>query len=282
MKGHLLVGDIGSTKSTWVYSGAKPPIHLKGFNPLVHSTAYGEEMFQQLRDKMAGVEIETIRYYGAGVVNHETGQRVRELMGRYFNNCHIHVGSDLEGACKAACGVKPGVIAILGTGSHAAIWDGHKITRQAVSLGYILGDEGGGCDIGKAMIRGYFYEEMPSTIRQEMESKLPGSRSAFLHELMTSETPNQYLADYARVAVIHQDHPWIKELVASRFKEFVNRHLLPLTPQAPVHFVGSIGSIFAGLMTAALAAEGLIAGDFIKDPAKKLFDRHLKHEGYED
>jgi hypothetical protein len=239
-------------------------------------------MFQQLRDKTAEVEIETIRYYGAGVVNQETGQRVRELLERYFNKSHIHVGSDLEGACKAACGFEPGVVSILGTGSHAAVWDGHKTIRQAVSLGYILGDEGGGCDIGKAMIRGYFYEEMPSIIRQEMESKLPGSRSAFLQELMKSETPNQYLADYARVAVIHQDHLWVKEMVASRFKEFVKRHILPLAPQSPVHFVGSIGTIFAGLMTAALAAEGLIAGDFIKDPAKKLFDRHLKHEGYED
>jgi hypothetical protein len=278
MKEQLLIGDVGSTKSTWYYSVAAPPLHFHGYNPVMHASGHGEDLIRQLREKTNGFDFETVRYYGAGVVDHAAGQQVRQLLESYFTTSQIHVGSDLEGACRAACGHESGTVVILGTGSHAAAWDGHKIVRQAVSLGYILGDEGSGCDIGKAMIRGYFYQEMPSIIRQEMESKLPGSRSSFLSEMMKSEAPNQFLAEYARVAVMFQDHPWIKEMISSRFKEFVRIHLLPLSPQTPVHIVGSIGSIFAGLMTAELAAAGLTAGHFIKDPARKLFEQHLKQE----
>lgn len=275
----ILVGDIGSTKSSWWYNApASQELSLGGYNPLVHNLESGRKLFEDLRSKTGEISFSEIWYYGAGVIDHKVADTVRTQIQSLFPGSVTHVASDLSGAAVAACGYDKGAVAILGTGSHAAVWDGHKVVRQANSLGYILGDEGSGCDIGKALLQSYFYNEMPAVIMKEMDERLPAGRVGFLHQLQASATPNQYLADFARVAVLFQEHEWIKSLVASRFKLFVKRHLVPLNPGEAVHIVGSIGCIFARLIRHELEESGLTAGQFIKDPAHRLFERHLAHE----
>lgn len=279
----ILVGDIGSTKSSWWFSS---PVHqeiaLGGYNPLVHSPESGARLFKDLYAQIGKTRISEIWYYGAGIIDHKVIDEVRKQIQSLFPDSFIHIASDLTGAAVAACGNEKGTVAILGTGSHAAVWDGHKIVRQANSLGYILGDEGGGCDIGKALLQSYFYHEMPSVIMKVMEERLPNGRVGFLNNLQASSVPNQFLADFARVAVLFQEHEWIENLVASRFKLFVKHHLAPLHPGDIVHIVGSIGCIFARLIKHELEVSGLTAGQFIKDPAHRLFERHLAHEQNEN
>jgi glucosamine kinase len=274
----ILVGDVGSTKSTWWHNSVTATeIHLPGYNPVAHPSDAGKRLFDLLREETNGILFPEIWYYGAGVIDQSMADKVRQLLHGAFPESLIHVTTDLVGAAAAACGDEPGAVAILGTGSHAAVWDGQKVIRQAVSLGYILGDEGGGCDIGKALIQSYFYKEMPDDISAAMQERLPLDRTILIAELQTSSAPNQYLADFARVAVLNQDHPWIKTLISSRFNLFVNRHIVPLDPQGSVHIVGSIGCIFASLIKQELENSGLSVGSFIKDPALKLFERHLEH-----
>jgi N-acetylglucosamine kinase-like BadF-type ATPase len=275
----ILVGDIGSTKSTWWFnSPASQEITLTGFNPMVHSGEAGSRLFETLRSKTGQTGFSEIWYYGAGIVDHQVAQKVRHQILDIFPSSQVHVSSDLAGAAAAACGNEPGTVAILGTGSHAATWDGHKILEQATSLGFILGDEGGGCDIGKVLLQAYFYKEMPQAIMHEMAKKLTSGRAGLLRDLQTSETPNQFLADFARIAVLFQEHEWIKNLVSSRFSLFIRRHLVPLNPSGTVHVVGSIGCIFASLIKHELEDSGMSAGQFIKDPAHRLFERHYEHE----
>jgi len=275
----ILVGDIGSTKSTWCYyADGEKTIHLDGYNPVFHSVESRDTLFNSLYKQTAPIAFSTIWYYGAGVIDQHVAHEIRDQLARVFPGSHIHVASDLYGAAIASCGREAGTVAILGTGSHAAVFDGQKITRQATSLGYILGDEGGGCDIGKALLQSYFYNELPEPIHHELGKKLPNGREGLIHGLRTSSAPNQFLAEFARVAVLYQEHPWVQEMVSSRFKLFVKRHVLPLSPEGPVHIVGSIGSIFAGLLKHELNNNGLETGTIIKDPARRLFEIHYEHE----
>lgn len=274
----ILVGDIGSTKSTWCFFDEEEKvIHLDGYNPMFHSGASREKLFGSLHQHTAGVDFSDIWYYGAGIIDHRVIDEVRQQLQIMYPLSKIHIASDLLGAAIAACGYEQGTVAILGTGSHAAVFDGQKIIRQAISLGYILGDEGGGCDIGKAMLQGYFYNELPDVLRLEMSKKLPSGRAGFIHDLKSSSAPNQYLAEFAKVAVLYQDHPWIKEMVSTRFKLFVKRHVTPLSPTGPVHIVGSIGCIFAGLLKKELEDTGLTLGKIIKEPIHRLFETHQEH-----
>jgi len=274
----ILVGDIGSTKSTWWY-GTTEPIQLKlpGYNPVTHTDISREVLFKSLRDQTGASSFSSIWYYGAGVIDQQISHAIFQDLKAIFPTSTIQVHSDLVGACFAACGENPGTSAILGTGSHAATWDGSKIVRQATALGYILGDEGGGCDIGKALIQAYFYNEMPDHIRPLMDEKIPKGRSGFFADFYSSNAPNQFLADFARVAVKFQEDFWIKTLIASRFDLFIKKHVLPLAPDGQIQVVGSIGSIFASLINQELVNNQLTAGNFIQDPAQRLFERHHEH-----
>jgi glucosamine kinase len=275
----ILVGDIGSTKSSWYLSGPViRHISLGGFNPLVQSKATGVSMVEALYRETGGILPDSIWYYGAGVVELQAADLVRTLIAKAFPSSHIYISTDLEGSARAACGKEPGTVAILGTGSHAAVFDGYHILRQANALGYLLGDEGGGCDIGKSLVQAYFYNQMPELVRIEMKKLIPGGRADFLRELYMSPTPNQYLAEMAKVAVGLHDHPWIKELISDRFSVFVKTHLVPLSPLGSIHILGSIGSIFGGLIEKELNLNGLKAGLFIQDPSFRLFEMHLEHD----
>lgn len=274
----ILVGDIGSTKSTWVYSSdVSMELQLGGYNPVTQSERQGNILFESLETNMRSLEFSTIWYYGAGVIDSQIAQVIHDNLKRMFPDSMIQVSSDLTGAAIATCGEVQGTVAILGTGSHAAVWDGKRIVKQAVSLGYLLGDEGGGCDIGKALLQHYFYKTMPKAISKDFDEKLQGDRGAFLQELQTSEKPNQFLAEFARFAVLHQEHEWIQDLVSARFSVFISRHVVPLHPNGDVHVVGSIGCIFASLIKRELEKHGLSAGTFIKDPARLLFERHAEN-----
>jgi glucosamine kinase len=233
-----------------------------------------EKLYQQIKDEIPS----TIWYYGAGVVELQAADLVRKIISASFPSSMIHISTDLEGAARAACGRESGTVAILGTGSHAAVFDGFHILRQANALGYMLGDEGGGCDIGKSLVQAYFYNEMPEVVRIEMKKLISGGRAEFLKELYSSPVPNQYLAEVAKIAVGLHDHSWIKELITGRFNLFVKRHLMPLSPIGPVHILGSIGCIFAGLIEKELLQYGLKAGQFIQDPSFRLFEMHLDND----
>ena len=235
-------------------------------------------MISSLYDLIDGAAPAVIWYYGAGVVDLKAADLVRNILTSVFKGTEIHISSDLEGAARAACGKETGTVAILGTGSHAAVFDGHHILRQANSLGYILGDEGGGCDIGKSLAQAYFYNQMPELVRIEMKKSMPGSRAEFLKELYDSTSPNQYLAELTKVAVGLHDHPWIKDLISERFRQFVKIHVVPLSPLGPVHILGSVGCIFAGLIEKELNHARLKAGMFIQNPAFRLFEMHLNHD----
>jgi len=272
----ILVGDIGSTKSTWWYHTTEDhELHLHGYNPLVHGKPHGRQLFESLKTQMGDTSVSTIWYYGAGVINDDISEEIKNEILALFPTSQVYVSSDLIGAAIAANGKAPGTVAILGTGSHAACWDGNSITRQATSLGYILGDEGSGCDIGKSLIQAYFYQKLPKVIYPEMEKLLPDGRAGFFASLYSNKAPNQYLASFAQVAVQFKEETWVKELIADRFRLFIQSHLVPLKIDEPIHVIGAIGFIFADILTTKLKQAGLSPGKFIQNPSRQLFESHL-------
>lgn len=276
---NILVGDIGSTKSTWwSNSEGNKEFHLTGYNPIAHEEAVGQRLFEQLWQVTEGDSFSHIWYYGTGIVDEKVALDVHATIKKYFPKAEIKVESDLLGACIAACGRREGVLTILGTGSHAAVFDGNKITRQASSLGYMLGDEGGGCDIGKELVKAYFYNQMPGPIASVMKQFIQGDRISFLQKLYQHATPNQFLAEFIEVAVQYKEDAWMQNMISARFSLFVKNHLLPLRPNGPVQVVGSVGTIFASLFQKVLENNNLLPGSFIKDPSRRLFEMHLHYE----
>lgn len=65
----------------------------------------------------------------------------------------VHVTTDIEVALAAAFGEEPGIVVSAGTGSIAVARDRNGRLERIGGYGWQMGDEGGGYDIGRAVLR---------------------------------------------------------------------------------------------------------------------------------
>lgn len=81
-----------------------------------------------------------------------------------FSRAFVHVELDLLGAARGLLGHSDGFVGILGTGANSGLFVGGKIVQNIDSLGYILGDEGSGCYIGKQLLSTYLRGYLPADL----------------------------------------------------------------------------------------------------------------------
>lgn len=223
---------------------------------------------------MTGGLPDKIYFYCTGISNKELTHSIQAVIKGILPESEIIVASDVTGAAIAGLGKAEGTVLILGTGSHAASWNGQEICKASPSLGYIVGDEGSGADIGKSIIRGYYYNTMPEHIREQIQALMPPDRIAFLRALTNHPAPNEYLASFTRVFKDNIEHPWLLELVSERFKAFVAVHVKGVATSGPIVGVGSIGCIFADTINNILMDEGFASAKWIHDPSSGMEDYH--------
>ena len=239
-----LIIDAGSTKMGWILmDGPEVKAHFvtKGFNP---NYSPMQDLVEICRGaSLPNDDIHFIHYYGTGCGNEQNCQTVKEVFQAQFPDAEIHVTHDLMAACHAALGHEKGIACILGTGSNSCLYDGKDIIEKAVSLGYLVGDEGSGMEL-KDFIQRLYHEGQPS----------------------------KYLASFAKFAGEHQSNPFIKELVKGCFKGFIEAFVLRYEgcKSLRVSFVGSVAFHFQDILKESLADFGLTMGEVMQTPAEGL------------
>ena len=284
-----LIIDAGSTKMEWILMDgnvAKQRFQTEGFNPnyaerqclenIIHlvETRFiaspDDKLLFPRRDKSASLQ--TMHYYGTGCGNEQNCLLIKEVFQHRFPNTEIHVTHDLMAACHAVLGHEKGIACILGTGSNACFYDGENITDKAVSLGYLVGDEGSGMHIGREVVRAYFYGFMPEELMQEFYSSYRLELKDFIQQLYHNEQPSKYLASFAKFAGEHQNVPFIHDLVKGCFKAFVEAFVLRFEEckEMKVGFVGSVAYHFQDVLKECLAEYSLTIGEVMQAPAEGL------------
>jgi glucosamine kinase len=273
MAARILIGDIGSTSGKWVIhdSGGQQTFRTPGYNPV----SQGEEAWGRMREMLRSncASAAKVLYYGTGVISQNEVAQIRSRLKKLYPLAYVEVASDLLAAARAICGNQPGIIAILGTGSSACSYDGNKITRTLPSLGYPLGDEGGGWRIGLEMVRGYYYRTMPEDLRPAFASQLPPDKSTFLTQVQESNAPNAYLGRFASFASSNARHPWVQDRLLQRFEEFI-RGGRNVFGEGPVHCSGGIAQQFEEQLRAVFEAQGIRCGKIIGEPLPYLLTFH--------
>ena len=269
-----LIIDAGSTKMGWILmEGHEVKAHFvtKGFNP-----NYSDR--QDLENMLVSVEtqnfasLQTIFYYGTGCGNEQNCQIIKEVFQNCFPHAEIHVTHDLMAVCHAVLGHERGIACILGTGSNSCVYDGKDIVERAVSLGYLVGDEGSGMHIGREVVRAYFYGFMPEELRQQFQAVYHLELKDFIQQLYHVEQPSRYLASFAKFAGEHQNHPFIHDLVKNCFKAFVEASVCRYVgcETMKVCFIGSVAYHFKDVLNECLAEYGLTMGEVMPTPAEGL------------
>ena len=269
-----LIVDGGSTKTEWILLDGptvKNRSLTEGFNP-----NYGD--IQNFEDMVSRVEtqnldaLQAIHYYGTGCGSEKNCQLIKGVLQRHFPDAEITVTHDLMAACHALFGREEGIACILGTGSNSCVYDGKKITQRAVSLGYLVGDEGSGMAIGREVVRSYFYGFMPDGLRQEFAQTYPLALKDFVDHLYHHPQPSRYLASFAKFAGEHQSEPFVHDLVKSCFKAFVEAFVLRYEncKTMKISFVGSVAYHFQDILKETLDDFGFALGEVIASPADGL------------
>jgi len=267
-----LIVDSGSTKMDWIFlekGNVAQRFATQGFNPNYSDL---HDLVQTCNGASLPNEIQSIHYYGTGCGNEQNCQLIKEVFQKQFPNAEITVTHDLMAACHALLGHEKGIACILGTGSNACVYDGETITERAVSLGYLVGDEGSGMHIGREVVRAYFYGFMPVNLRQQLDEAFHLELKDFIQQLYHIEQPSKYLASFAKFAGEHQDHPFMYDLILHCFDEFVKAFVLRFEAckSLKISFIGSVAFHFQDILKECIKSHDLTMGEVMTSPAEGL------------
>jgi N-acetylglucosamine kinase-like BadF-type ATPase len=271
----ILIGDIGSTKGQWAWLGKERQVifETSGYNPAQQAPQEFASIIAALR-RQCPEPPGHIYYYGSGALPGRLSEQVTDGLQAVFSGASVQCQSDLLGAAFALSVGEDGVIGILGTGSNSCQFDGGQIQRQIPSLGFPLGDEGSGADIGRACVRAFYYGLMPKEVHQTFLKSLPVDRSEFLDMYREHPAPNRFLASLAPLVDHHRDTSFMSILLHACFLDFVRLHIVPYNTRSRVHLVGGIAFTFRDILREILEAEGCVAGTIVRSPLPGLITYH--------
>lgn len=278
-----LIIDCGSTKADWaILNGDKIVITFKtdGFNPnYTDKNNISSIILSETSYKNNIQDITEIFFYGTGCGNIENCNLIEEILKSVFPNANIVVTHDIIAACHALFKDKEGIACILGTGSNSCFYDGEKIVSKATSLGYIIGDEGSGCHIGKQLIRDYFYKKMPASLSEKFKNEYDTEIATIIENIYHKSQCSKYLASFSRFAYDNKEECYIKELCSKCFNEFIEHFIFGQkeTSKSEIGFVGSIAFYFQDILKECIENQGLKIGRIIKSPIDGLIEYHSRH-----
>ena len=281
----LLVADSGSTKADWTFcgpGGEVTRVSSIGVNPNLHSPAEIKTVVQSVcPDDIAEAKVTHVYYYGTGVWDRTRADKVGRVLEACYPQAAVEIHHDLLGAARAACGREPGVACILGTGSNSCLYNGEEVVDNVVNLGWLIGDEGSGVDLGRRLLRAYSYRELPAEDREHFEESTGHGRRTIGDGLYGAASANRFLASFSPFIHDSLGRPAIRRLVVDSFAEFLRRHVLKYegARELPVSFVGSIAYHYGDVLREVCAGEGLTCGSITKKPIRALEAYHRERAG---
>lgn len=250
----ILIADAGSTKTRWcVLNGAEKVADFvsSGINPSTMPTVEIENIISDvLLNGLANCktdEVENVYYFGAGCKGDVAIGVIKSCLSKVFVRADIVVDSDMTGAAISLFGPNEGIACILGTGSNSSLWNGKKIIENIPSLGFILGDEGSGSHIGKALLHDFFKCDMPGDIKTLFHQKYDLSLETVIERVYRRPAPAAYLASFAPFVSENISHRYCRDLAIECFLEFFRRNVLKYSDavKLPIAFIGSIACNFS-------------------------------------
>ncbi|MBO6067760.1 MAG: ATPase [Bacteroidales bacterium] len=280
----IIIADSGSTKVDFRIiddSGKVRKAACSGLNPVYVSSQVIQDSLKEQVLPLSGKKVDAIYFYGAGVIG-ETADKVRGAFTEVFDYDLIYVESDMLGAARALFGDKAGIACILGTGSNSCCYDGRKIVQNVRSGGFILGDEAGGADLGKRLLKAYIKGLMPASLEQEFQERYNLDYAAIVRHVYREPEPGRFLGSFSPFIEEHLDDPFIVNLLVDAFNDFLRVNVMQYDyGHLEVSFIGSVASVYRDILTKCLDDAGLQLGTIMRSPIDALVQYHTRRRQQE-
>lgn len=277
----ILIADSGLTKTDWRLVVDKNNIisfETKGLSPFFCSDEdYRTALNGSFPRDINPSNVSHLFFYGSGCAGEEKGQKAQNALKSIFTEADVKVFSDLLGAARSLFADGKGVIAILGTGSNIAFYDGDKVIHRTPSLGFVLGDEGSGAFIGKLLLQSYFYGLMPADLSDKFRQQYNVDLSVVLDKVYTQPKPSAYLASFVPFVKENINEMFMQQLVYSVFDALYEKHLkvIPELNLYGLGVIGSIGSVFKDVLLKIANDKGFEVKGFSQFPIEALTKYHI-------
>jgi len=247
-----IVADSSSTRTEWaIVDGDRMVEHVftEGINPyfltrreISHSIRLGLPPHYFRR------RWEHIYFYGAGCSSTEKSKIVASSLIAQFKT-PVTVESDLLGAARGLLVNRPGIACIIGTGSNSCTYDGQNIVRRVRSLGFALGDEGGGSYLGKRFVADCIKGIAPRQLAEEFFTERNLTVDDIQDAVYRGPTPNRVLSSYSTFLSAHLDNEYVYELIYDSFMNFMTRNIANYDYHSqPLSIVGATACTYAAIL----------------------------------
>ena len=281
-----LLVDSGSTKADWIAIDDSGKVlfttQTLGLNPEVLEK---EEIINRLEDKFDishnKDKATHLFFYGAGCGTDRMKDFLTTVFQEYFSNAAVAVYEDTYAAVYATTPKnEAAIVCILGTGSNCSYFDGTVLHQKVQSLGYIAMDDCSGNRFGRHMLRGYFFNKMPTELAKEFEEEYNVDADDVKNNLYKEPNPNAYLATFAKFLIKHKDSEFCKKYIQAEMEDFVENYVQQFdnSTQLPIHFVGSIAFYLKDELEQVLIKHRLKLGNVLRRPIDGLIAYHVMNK----
>ncbi|HOZ30117.1 MAG TPA: hypothetical protein PLL66_04300 [Bacteroidales bacterium] len=242
-----IFADSGSTKTNWLITDYEGEIingfQTIGLNPyFVTKERVIQTVSEQFPDDFDPLKIQTVFFYGSGCGSLDNHEHLRFALEDYFYNAKIQIFSDMLGTARAIFKNDKGIAAIIGTGTNSCLFNGTSISQNAISLGFILGDEGSGAYIGKIFAKMYLEKRFEPELSRKILEETGATHSTILSAIYQNPHPNRYLAGFCLFIKKNIDHPQLQEIIRISFDRFFDRYI-KIYKNFSSYSIGFCGSI---------------------------------------
>lgn len=273
-----LIADSGATKTEGVLiseNGDQHSFTFEGIHPLFDTPEKIELKFAKLAIPQIK-QVKSIEFYGTGCSNPRENAVVEAGLKRAFPQANISVDHDLMAAALCHNLDNEYVSCILGTGANAGLFAAGKLLQKTPSLGYMLGDEGSGADIGKKLLTDFLYNKMSENAHKTFLNFLGNDKSVIIANLYQNPNPNRHLASLLKPAFGIKEDSYILDVLHQRFSAFEAIHLSAYEASTRnLAFIGGVAYNFSNELKACLEPKGWQLASVQERPIPGLLERHL-------
>ena len=178
-------------------------------------------------------------------------------------------------AARSLCGYQPGIACILGTGSNSCFYDGKGISFNVPALGFILGDEGSGANLGKRLVGDILKNQFPGDLKTAFFEEFDTSMADIIDRVYRQPFPSRFLAGFSPFLSRHREHPAVHQLLVNAFKSFIRRNVMQYDyNKHTMNCIGSIADIYRNEVAEAAQILGVTLGQIKKSPMEGLVTYH--------
>ncbi len=276
-----IFADSGSTKTNWIITNEQGVItngfQTIGLNPYFVTK---ERIIQVIGEHYPTdpdpLIIKKVFFYGSGCGAQDNHEHLRTALADYFFNAKVDIFSDMLGTARAIFKNSTGIAAIIGTGTNSCIYNGRSISHNAISLGYILGDEGSGAYIGKLFTKMYLEKKLEPALTNKILEETGATHSSILSSIYKNPHPNRYLAGFCIFIKNNIQHPQIQEIIKISFSKFFEKYVRIYSDYQnyQLGFCGSIAINFREYLDEIAEQHGMKNLIYINNPLEELIEYH--------